>query len=215
MLGITLALAFAGGTAAQCAAPPSLLSAPPAHVSYASTFDATVWGGERIANNGGISLTYSDPLKVALTDAKTKKRAVVRDAMLGACGAIESASQAQSFVAYNAALALASNASSAPKPGDTWNSTVRLYASATQEIDVPVRVSVVKADRDSYTLQASGSASSTLTQYGTPINLAYQAAARFEGGWLVQARSAAQENVQAGPESQTMKFAWQLTRQKG
>lgn len=200
--------------ASTCGAPSSLLSAPPARLAISDNFDATVWGGEQIHTKNALRVSYDGNAVGAQWLGKSGKTSVITDARPAPCGAISSATQAQQLVAYNDALALANGAPAALKPGVSWASTVKIYASQTQEIDVPVDVKVVKSDASGILLQAVGTASATLTQYGTPVTVSYQAAALYGGGWLKQAKSAAQEDVQAGPQSQTMTFAWSVQAER-
>lgn len=207
-------LVLAVAAASTCGAPTSLLSAPPAHLALASNFDATVWGGEQIHTKSALHVSYDGNAVVAQWLDKSGTPSAIADARLASCGSISSAKQGQQLVAYNDALALVNGAPSVLKTGASWASTVKIYASQTQEIDVPVMVKVVKSDSTGIMLQAVGNASATLTQYGTPVTVSYQAAALYDGGWLRQAKSAAQEDVQAGPQSQTMTFAWSVQAQR-
>lgn len=204
-------LAAATGSAA-CTAPPAW-NATAHPIVLQSKFDATVWGGQQVHYTNLIEVKPKDATTANLNiSTEGNAHADALEAKRSGCGTLANSDAGQRLEAYNNAVALAANAPSTVKPNDSWKSAVTLYVSQTQTLDVPVTVKVVKVDASGATLQATGQAQGTLTQYGTPINVTYQAAALFGEAGLQRADSAAQEAVQAGPQSQTMKFAWSVVR---
>lgn len=210
MIPLLAPLAFAA--AATCSAPAELLAPPTADVAVTSKFDATVWGGQQVHTRSTITFPAgSAAAKVTYVDddaGKTTQAPVT----VTPCGAASNDKLNAAMESYNNALALALNAPGTVAAGASWNGTINLYVSQTQTLEVPVKITVAKKDAAGTLLQATGRASGTLTQYGTPFDLTYQAAALFQKGRLMRADSAAQEAIQAGPQSQTMTFAWSVAR---
>ncbi len=188
-----------------CSTPPALL-APLSASSYATDFNGVLWNGEKAQYRAVISIAPGTPVSVAY-DGKSAKTVAPYP---GGCAIPSGNDQAVSTL--DAALALASGAPKAPSHDAPWHTTVSVQVSQDQSIDVPVTVTYSPQAGGAALLQGTGHASGVLTAFGTPFELEYQAAAVFAGGHLIKARSAAQEKVEAGPQSQTMKLAWDVQR---
>ena len=209
---ISLAAVLAASGPA-CSAPSDLLQAPTADVAISSKFDATVWGGEQIKTRNTITLSAPGAAAPQLTLLdETSGKSTQAPAKLSPCGVVTNDRLNTALVSYNNALALATSAPSNVAAGASWNGTVNMYVSQTEQLNIPVKITVAKKDASGTLLQATGRTSGILTQFNTPYELTYQGAALFKDGKLLRADSAAQEAVQAGPQSQTMTFAWTISR---
>jgi hypothetical protein len=207
LIGIILAVAAATSCADSATNPPS---------AFVSTFDGVLWGGETAHYRSDVSVADASGKLIVSVASASQKNPVSGNATLTKCGEIGvPAKLAQVVSPYNNAVALRGNMPANIAVGQTWRSTVSVFVAPKQSMDVPVTVTYAKRmPNGAILLQAVGAGEGTLTDYGTPFDLKYQAAALFDGSSLKQANSAAQEAVQAGPQSQTMKFNWSIATTK-
>jgi hypothetical protein len=193
---------------------PAAIVAPiTAPVSYSTAFDATLWNAEQVHQKGMLRLTPRNSgivVSFADSDAPAKEDTVSE----GTCGPIPDDVHPAWVRQYNNAISLLQNAPQTLTVGATWKATVLLQTSPSHTTEVPVSVRVARKDSSGVLVQATGNASGVLAEYyQAGFTVTYQGAALFANGILQNARSAAQEPIQAGPYSQTMKYSWELTRQ--
>jgi len=183
------------------------------NIVFTSNFDATIWGGIEIHSKSTLAIGQASDttVPVTLTNVSTNKSQQI-SAQRGICGTLKNDKFDRQLDAYNNSSLLLVNAPADLKVGSTWKSIIGIFLSDVEHVDVPVTIKIVKMDSNGVFVQATGETTGILAQYGAPFDMTYQAAALFKDGMFIRANSAAQEAVQAGPQSQTMKFAWSVAR---
>lgn len=170
-------------------------------VAYQYDFEGWFWNAQHTEAHHTLTLALVDGVVRPRLDPARPAAAARADA--------EAAATAAALLAH------------APQPlrrDAHWTTTVPLGVgeNGDDRIDVPVEVRVVAEQADGVTLQAVGNASGHASGggYRSPVDVRVRLAAHVGAAIIDQLREAVEEDVHAGPYSQTMRWNWKLATTK-
>ncbi len=215
----TLAGLLATAAGSVAGAPHILLpSSPGVSISYDLQFDGSFWNGQRVVFDRTATITVGNARSVRIVTAgKSSTDNASAAGKLAADGTIDSGDAGNRIDSFNTVAGLLASAPPLLQPGATWNGQVPIETGDSGQIGyLPVQLKIVSAGSGGAVIQGTGSQTLTASYagYTVPIDVTAQFALRVAPAGFDRCDFAASELVNAGPQTQTMRWSgiWRAPR---